>query len=509
MVLDQGPRGIDTSAGNIGRAVAVTPTLRIEGVLDEARGRAALGKGIGDVGNAMGELALKQLEAIGIRQEADADNAITAAKGELAEKIAAEPDETKWKDMSVAHFSTLREQLQKKEMAPAVRDSVRMKLEREAAHTVSGVQVSSARESIQKAKGSIVNNLKLARLNGDRGLRDRTAAAGVAAGYLAPEEDKIDAVEYDHHQAQEQKRAVAESRDTQKNSFLQSMQEDPWAAKEMLDAKDPNNGDSPTWFPDLDAGDRQILKHQAESAIRAKQSEFIETMQDGIVMGEMDDQKIAMLAPVAKLGPLDVKKLQDFRAKYIESATSKEPMDTGAALKLSAEIEKFNPEGMPEEEALQRWVDLKQQADMVTARGGEEGRQTGGVFNQRLYQLHPLHDRRKPTAKLPDGVEKDFNDLMRTYAPDTPPEKATAAEKEIGKREFRKFITQRSTLFQDLQKEIQGKPELGSGGLEQWVGDKWKGIRAARLVDDPQAASGVLFPAQDPNELYRKMKERQ
>jgi hypothetical protein len=214
------------------------------------------------------------------------------------------------------------------------------------------------------------------------------------------------------------------------------------------------------------------------------------------------------MAPVARLGPQDVERLKQFRTKYVEAKTSREPMSEVDAMDLSADIEKFNPDGMDEASALGAWTDLKRRADIVTARGGEVGRQTGGVFNQRLYQLHPLHDRRKNTQDLPDGVESDFTALMRTYGPDSIPSRDTAkmsaddalkykVEREQAAADHRTWIMQQSRLMEDLKKEVKANPGIldpTKGGLESWVAGKLKGVRAASRLPVLPGPDASLFP---------------
>lgn len=527
--LNPNVRGVSIDTGALFGAVNL-PTLDASGAIAQGRAGAAIGAAVSGAGEVMGKMALAQAHAVNVYKIGEANAAMLSSQAELEASLAKEPDETKWGELAANHYEETKKALLDRDLSPVAREEIESNHLRWSAGGLGQVKVASARQSFSKAGSTYHSNYLNAVAAKNIPLAQSLAKKMGEEGYVP--KDRATAMELDapEHVEGQVKKENADASKQQSKGIEEAILQDPWQAKADLEATDPNNDNRPTFAPDLDAGERMRHLHNAKVAINAKKSEAIETLQDNIVMGQVDDKRISELGPVVHLSPVEVKKLIEFRAEFIKSATSKEPMDTAAALKLSAEIEKFNPEGMPEEEALQRWVDLKQQADMVTARGGEEGRQTGGVFNQRLYQLHPLHDRRRPTAKLPDGVESDFNDLMKTYAPEHPTwasampadekallkgdalnkqnakEAATLSEKEASKREFRKWIKQRSSLFQALQKEGADTPEIFLD-LDGWIGQKMNGVRAARLVEDPAGASSILFPA-DPSIRAREILSR-
>lgn len=508
-VLDRGPAGIDTSAANYGQAFSTAPMLQIQGVLDEARGAADLGRGVAGVGGAMHQLGMEVLKARAIKQESDADTAMSQAQDELAVKIAREPDESKWAGISEEHISGVRDKLGTMATSQVAREAIDTKLSRWSAHTRSSVLVDSARESIQKAKQAFNTKLEIAMETGDRGLLDQVFSTGEANGYFTPEQRKLGGIRFDQRQEVKQKQAAAEARTSDFDRVAQSIDPaqggNPHEALKALSSvgKDGRS----VMFPNLDPTDLMRAQGMARESVHRDQAATQEAILNGVASPKgLSEQEVKDMAGMSRLGEEDVRRLLDHRKKLAEQAASALPFDMKDALQLSAEIEKFNPDGMPKEQALAAWVALKQRTDLVAARGGEEGHQTGGVFNQRLYQLHPLHERRKGEAGLPEGVETQFNSIMKTYLAQGETSKDyTLAERE----QERRNIKLRYSLFDQLQKEAKANPasvfDESKGGLDGWVARKMKGVRAAKIVPTPAAPDGGFLPVADPNEAFKQI----
>lgn len=513
MVLDPGvSRSVQSGAGNIARGSESIPILPTEGFRDYAQGAAALGRGIAQAGDAFGKIAGVQLQAVAIRQEADAQNAMTAAEGELQAKLAAEPDELKWEGLAQAHISELRDKLGKMPVQARAREAIDMGLARWEAHTIGAVKTQSARESIQRARGAIQDKVELAVANNDPGAVAANLAGGVAAGLMSEDHAALTEKKAADRIQRNQEEQLQKTKAGERETFQQMLIDDPWQAQEMLTATDANNGGRNTWFPNLDAGDRLRMQHAAEEEVRKKQFEVIETLKDGVVMGQVDDHAIEAMAPIGRLGPQDVEKMKQFRQKYVEAETSRLPLDDEAAIQLSADIDKFDPATMEPMDALHSFAELSQRAELITARGGDVGRMHHGVFNQRLYQLDPLHRKKKTEDKLPDGVESDFNELMKMYSPPTLSTLSdkTEAEKDRARKDYGIYVNQRSQLFNDLKKEVETNPGVldpMKGGLDGWIANKWKNVRAASRLPVLPGPDATLFPAgsADPNEAWKSI----
>ena len=81
-------------------------------------GRARIGEAVGQVGDALGQLALKQMEAINISRIAEAQNIMTASEADIAEATAKERDETKWSDVTKAITAKTKERIGKLSLSP-------------------------------------------------------------------------------------------------------------------------------------------------------------------------------------------------------------------------------------------------------------------------------------------------------------------------------------------------------------------------------------------------------
>lgn len=184
LVLDPGPVGVNTSLGRYDRAL-MAPQLDIQGERDRGRGAAALGAGIAGAGGAMQALGMKQLEAIAIRQAFEADKVMAEAEGEIADKLANEQDETKWVGIAQEHVGVVKGKLAEMKISQAARDNVDSNFSRWSMHRVSGVKVDSARHSIARAKGEMMEQLEVFKQTGDEAGHEKVLGGLVALKYMS------------------------------------------------------------------------------------------------------------------------------------------------------------------------------------------------------------------------------------------------------------------------------------------------------------------------------------
>lgn len=191
MVLDPGPRGLDAGAVSGDRAFRIAPQLRIDGVLDEARGAAALGGAMQQAGGALHELGVKQLEAVSLRQQADAKQLIATGEMELHGKLATEPDEMKWGDIAAKHMDEVAGRLGKMGMMEGARREVDATLARRRLHVADWVKVESAKESFRRAGQKFEEQADLAIEQRDPALLTSALSTAEQLRYISPERRQL------------------------------------------------------------------------------------------------------------------------------------------------------------------------------------------------------------------------------------------------------------------------------------------------------------------------------
>lgn len=274
MALDPGPSGpisIDTR-----RAVgAVEADGRAFAAAD--LGRAKMGEAAGNLGGHMEKLALAQMDAINVTKRAEAQNLMTAAEGEMAARVAAEPDETKWGALAAEHMAKTRASIGKLALSPVAKAAVESDFSRWEAHRISGVKVDSARQSIAKARSAINDKLDLYEQKQSSAEFESNLQGAVAGGYLTPEGAEMRRLRYKDVGKQQAREAEVQKYDTGQN-----------AAVAAVDA-----GGQDTALKQLDAGafgqysptQKERLRNVIQSVARDRRMEDAAKLTDYIATG--------------------------------------------------------------------------------------------------------------------------------------------------------------------------------------------------------------------------------
>jgi len=154
---------------------------------------------------------------------------------------------------------------------------------------------------------------------------------------------------------------------------------------------------------------------------------------------------------------------------------------------VKTSIEKFNPDQEDKEQALREWAELKMRADQATATGGTLGTQTRGVFNQSLYQKHPLHERR-----IVGEEKEDFQMLQDSLKVLEPDFKAITSVTDRQKKQL-DWLAQSAKINADYQKAPKEEIQK-AGGVQRWMQKKLGGAISTSAVESLfDGPDGTLF----------------
>lgn len=138
------------------RAMSVdAPQIDVRGFLDEARGAAAIGRGIETVGSATMKLAEEQGRAVALNQKYEAENQLGMIETDLGTAIAAEPDELKHGEILNAHLERAQRDVLSKPRLGIAQQEVVAAHSRWATQQRHNVMIAQARRSFDKAKENI------------------------------------------------------------------------------------------------------------------------------------------------------------------------------------------------------------------------------------------------------------------------------------------------------------------------------------------------------------------
>ena len=217
MVLDPGPRSpvnVDMT-----RAVA-SPELDARGFVAADLGAARIGESVQEAGGYLGKLALAQMQAINLRHEAEADNAMSAAESSMKEALAREPDETKWGAIATKHIGDTRGDLMKMPLSATTKGGVEMKADRWAIHLDGATKVASAQESFRRAGSIMQDKLGYAEESQDALVFEHTLKGAVSLGYMTEEAAATRRLAFTRTGERKAKEAEASAYDAAQNAAI-------------------------------------------------------------------------------------------------------------------------------------------------------------------------------------------------------------------------------------------------------------------------------------------------
>jgi hypothetical protein len=229
-------------------AMAVeAPRIDVRGFLDEARGAAAIGQGVADVGQATIQQAVEMGKATAFKQTLEADNDLGKIETSLAASIASEPDALKWGTILDEHLEKARTEVLSKPRLALAQDDVmdrHSRWENQQRHQVSVMQ---ARQTFSGTRDALSASITK---NADAGNFDeaiRLAQSPEAALYLG--EDRAAAMVGQLGRA----KVAAAERDefdahfaalTTDPAAWKAVNDKPWVGKEQLYSKLKNHADA-------------------------------------------------------------------------------------------------------------------------------------------------------------------------------------------------------------------------------------------------------------------------
>lgn len=266
VVPDPGAQGIispNLTGGNL-------PRLDTSAAIAPAQGMADAGKGVQQLGGAMGALAEKMEQS----DTTTAEHALALKMDQTRYNIAAatikERDRSKWDGIADSMLSQLAEEAKN---LPNVPESARKLLDYKMAQfgvdIRGGLKVHAAEKSIGDARSSIDAVIAHAGATGQEALGETTIDGAVAAGYYPKEvgEKKKDDLRKDVEQFQTNQK---------KQQFLSAVQADPEAALKI--ARDPAYNVKPDF--------RAWAEHTGVAAVRAATADTINELDSHVQSGE-------------------------------------------------------------------------------------------------------------------------------------------------------------------------------------------------------------------------------
>lgn len=153
--------------------------------LADNRGGIALGRAVGGVADLLEQRALKQAEAINIRQAAEADMVMESAYAEFEAWKMQNPDETKWAGEWQNQLGSLRSNVLTESLSPKAAEDIGMRFDLFSNKSLSNVQTSAAKTSFQKAGETLTAQALRAYDSGDFEGGDSYIDEGVKRNYIA------------------------------------------------------------------------------------------------------------------------------------------------------------------------------------------------------------------------------------------------------------------------------------------------------------------------------------
>lgn len=153
--------------------------------LTDNRGGRALGAAFGQIAGLLEQRALKQAEAINIRQAAEADMAMESAHAEFEAWKLQNPDETKWAGEWQNRLSSLRSTVLTDALSPKAAEDIGLRFDLFSNKSLSNVQTSAAKASFQKAGETLTAQALRAYDSGNFEEGDAYIEEGVKRNFIA------------------------------------------------------------------------------------------------------------------------------------------------------------------------------------------------------------------------------------------------------------------------------------------------------------------------------------
>lgn len=389
---DPGTRGFTVDLSAVAAAQEATK-INAEGFVKQAGAGAYIGKALQDAGHEMGKLAVEQFKSINRRKGEEAQIMLTAARKHIAQLQSEEPDETRWSEIFEREASKWSDTLLKdKSLSPVAREDIEAQISAFLITGRSGTVQASARRSFQREHDVLEGGRRQALQSGDGTLADQFAHKLAANGHasIAARDSMLaqnaDAVERHGRKA----RADARGRDQQ--SFAEMVKLNPWAAQEALEAKQ---------FHFFDEDDRKVAVTTVKNAISLWQENGFQEIQRSIAIDDSDASADGILwrCQELKLDDDTTKELTSFRGSLMNARAADKPVDELEAAQLQADIRAYDPEKYTyTSDALKDYNALVRRAELAGAGGGEAAKKTKAVWNDMLAHKHPFLEH-QPTAE--------------------------------------------------------------------------------------------------------------
>ncbi|MDB6133748.1 MAG: hypothetical protein JWM59_1991 [Verrucomicrobiales bacterium] len=299
--------GFSESAGN-----AALINARGFIVADQSAGN--IGQAVEQEGHAMTALRIKANEAVDIQKEKGADGDMDAEEIEISRAIAAEPDETKWKDIAAKRMNDLSAKVLRNDLSPDARTAINFNLDRWRKRLTAVTDLHSSERSLKKAGKAIEDRLDIAEVRQDPAAFERNLGDYKRFGGITDEGIELRRLKFAETGKRLQLAAKAERFNVTQNLAIARTR----ALGEEAALRELKDG---TLGADLDASDKERVRGAIQQTERGQFADTQASILDAIATGKIQTEAGIDAAAPKTLRPADREFLKNkLRKDFSESA---------------------------------------------------------------------------------------------------------------------------------------------------------------------------------------------